>query len=200
MAFSACTITITSDGGGNITGRTDIANMIPLCEKHHHLVHEGGWTLTDDPRPGHHLDPTRRHRSPTTDHRPTAPPPASGHVERTGHKVDSGRPTGAAASGGRDRRRSGDPTLFRRVLCQLSYSTVPSRVLATRPISQKSHSPSFDDKWPPAAVPTGLEPATSGLTGRRELQTSPRDHMYDACAPHPQRDSNPCRHLERVVS
>ena len=25
------------------------------------------------------------------------------------------------------------------------------------------------------AVPTGLEPATSGLTGRRELQTSPRD-------------------------
>ena len=28
----------------------------------------------------------------------------------------------------------------------------------------------------PVAVPTGLEPATSGLTGRRELQTSPRDH------------------------
>ena len=27
------------------------------------------------------------------------------------------------------------------------------------------------------AVPTGLEPATSGLTGRRELQTSPRDQM-----------------------
>ncbi len=26
-------------------------------------------------------------------------------------------------NGGRDRRRSGDPTLFRRVLCQLSYST-----------------------------------------------------------------------------
>jgi hypothetical protein len=26
--------------------------------------------------------------------------------------------------GGRDRRRSGDPTLFRRVLCRLSYSTV----------------------------------------------------------------------------
>jgi hypothetical protein len=25
------------------------------------------------------------------------------------------------------------------------------------------------------AVPTGLEPATSGLTGRRALQTAPRD-------------------------
>src|SRR5436190_22771354 len=51
--------------------------------------------------------------------------------------------------GGRDRRRSGDLPLFRRTLCRLSYSTV----------------------WACArAVPTGLEPATSGLTGRRELQ------------------------------
>lgn len=27
-------------------GPTDIDNLIPLCEQHHHLVHEGGWTLT----------------------------------------------------------------------------------------------------------------------------------------------------------
>ena len=27
-------------------GNTDIDNMVPLCEKHHHLVHEGGWDLT----------------------------------------------------------------------------------------------------------------------------------------------------------
>ncbi len=27
-------------------GRTDVANMVPVCEKHHHLVHEGGWKLT----------------------------------------------------------------------------------------------------------------------------------------------------------
>ena len=49
---------------------------------------------------------------------------------------------------------------------------------------------------PLIAVPTGFEPATSGLTGRRELHftTGP-----DA-GQHPQRDSNPCRHLERVVS
>jgi hypothetical protein len=26
-------------------GRTDLDNLIPLCEIHHHLVHEGGWTL-----------------------------------------------------------------------------------------------------------------------------------------------------------
>lgn len=29
-------------------GRTDIDNLLPLCEQHHHLVHEGGWGLTLD--------------------------------------------------------------------------------------------------------------------------------------------------------
>ncbi len=26
-------------------GRTDLHRLIPLCTAHHHLVHEGGWTL-----------------------------------------------------------------------------------------------------------------------------------------------------------
>jgi hypothetical protein len=26
-------------------GRTDLDNLVPLCETHHHLVHEGAWTL-----------------------------------------------------------------------------------------------------------------------------------------------------------
>ena len=26
-------------------GPSDLDNMIPLCERHHHFVHEGGWTL-----------------------------------------------------------------------------------------------------------------------------------------------------------
>ena len=30
-------------------GPTDIDNLLPLCERHHHLVHEGGWTLTMTP-------------------------------------------------------------------------------------------------------------------------------------------------------
>ncbi len=30
-------------------GPTDLVNLIPLCSEHHHLVHEGGWTLTLDP-------------------------------------------------------------------------------------------------------------------------------------------------------
>ena len=27
-------------------GVTDLDNLLPLCSRHHHLVHEGGWTLT----------------------------------------------------------------------------------------------------------------------------------------------------------
>ncbi len=30
-------------------GRTDLDRMAPLCETHHHLVHEGGWTLQITP-------------------------------------------------------------------------------------------------------------------------------------------------------
>ena len=30
-------------------GPTDIDNLLPLCERHHHQVHEGGWTLTMTP-------------------------------------------------------------------------------------------------------------------------------------------------------
>jgi hypothetical protein len=29
-------------------GLTDLDNLIPLCSRHHHMVHEGGWTLTLD--------------------------------------------------------------------------------------------------------------------------------------------------------
>ena len=29
-------------------GPTDIANLLPLCVKHHHLAHEGGWKFSID--------------------------------------------------------------------------------------------------------------------------------------------------------
>ena len=38
-------------GWFTLGGCTDIANLLPLCSKHHHLVHEGGWIL--------HLAPDR---------------------------------------------------------------------------------------------------------------------------------------------
>jgi predicted restriction endonuclease len=30
-------------------GPTDLGNLLPLCSKHHHLAHEGGWLLTLGP-------------------------------------------------------------------------------------------------------------------------------------------------------
>src|SRR5580658_7145781 len=51
------------------------------------------------------------------------------------------------------------------------------------------------------AVLTGFEPATSTLTGWRALQAALQDlvpsTLADVC---PQRDSNPCRRLERALS
>ncbi len=31
-----------------LDGLTDLANLIPLCHRHHHLVHDAGWRLTLD--------------------------------------------------------------------------------------------------------------------------------------------------------
>ncbi len=30
-------------------GNTDIDNLVPLCSRHHHLAHEGGWQLAITP-------------------------------------------------------------------------------------------------------------------------------------------------------
>ena len=48
VAFSACTAHHVRWWWKH-HGRTDIENLIPLCGRHHHLVHEGGWTLTMTP-------------------------------------------------------------------------------------------------------------------------------------------------------
>ena len=57
---------------------------------------------------------------------------------------------------GRSRHRSDDLALFRRALYRLSY---------------------------PTADLTGFEPATSGLTGRRALQTAPQVPAHCCCTP-----------------
>ena len=68
-----------------------------------------------------------------------------------------------AVGGGRDRRRSGDLPLFRRLLCQLSYPTTHT---TTR-------------SGGGGAVLTGFEPAASTLTGWRSLQTDLQDPPPD---------------------
>ncbi len=41
-------------------GRTDYDRLCPGCAEHHHLVHEGGWTLTRNPDGTWQLHPPQR--------------------------------------------------------------------------------------------------------------------------------------------
>ena len=68
--------------------------------------------------------------------------------------------------GGQGQNRTADPRFFRPVLYQLSY-------LAECTL--------WGADIEPLAGTTGFEPATSGLTGRRELQASPRPQ--GGCSP-----------------
>ncbi len=45
MPFDACRIHHV-DWWERDLGPTDLGNLLPLCERHHHQVHEGGWSLT----------------------------------------------------------------------------------------------------------------------------------------------------------
>ena len=48
VGFSACDIHHIAWWGRD-DGPTDIDNLLPVCERHHHLIHEDGWTLTMTP-------------------------------------------------------------------------------------------------------------------------------------------------------
>jgi hypothetical protein len=48
VAVSACDIHHIAWWGRD-DGPTDIDNLLPVCEKHHHFIHESGWTLTMTP-------------------------------------------------------------------------------------------------------------------------------------------------------
>lgn len=51
-AFPGCTVSVTDCRIHHVRwwwshrGTSDLDNLIPLCERHHHLVHEGQWNLT----------------------------------------------------------------------------------------------------------------------------------------------------------
>jgi hypothetical protein len=89
VAFSACKIHHVRWWVRD-RGPTDIDNLLPLCERHHHLVHEGRWTVTITPervatwtRP----DGTVDHRGSTIDRRPVHPS-AMATAARSGHADD----------------------------------------------------------------------------------------------------------------
>src|SRR6188508_3527705 len=95
--------------------------------------------------------------------------------------------------GGQGRDRTGDLPLFRRTLVP---TELPGRKApALRP-----------EYLAEMATLTGLEPATSAVTGRRANQLRHRALLscVYCCAPrfrvaYPQRDSNPCYRRERAA-
>ena len=79
------------------------------------------------------------------------------------------RPTVEAwrADCGSDRRRSGDLTIFSRTLYQLSYRALRIEADTQRPRLRDEF---LHLNHAARATPTGLEPATSAVTGRRANQ------------------------------
>lgn len=76
VAFDACRIHHVRFWWEHL-GPTDIDNLLPLCERHHHLVHEGGWRLSMTPdRVATWLRPDGglHHRGQTVDRRPADVP------------------------------------------------------------------------------------------------------------------------------
>ncbi len=80
---------------------TEMNNLALVCYQHHHLLHEGGWTLTGDP--DHHLvatHPDGRTSPPNQPHDHDPPP-------RTNPPLHTG-PPGTNPPGGRPGRVEGD--------------------------------------------------------------------------------------------
>ncbi len=78
------------------SGPTDLDNLLPVCERHHHLVHEGGWQLTLDNDPQRTAtwvrpDGSLHHRGSTIDRRPEP----TDHTDETG-RTSKRRETSAA--------------------------------------------------------------------------------------------------------
>ena len=101
---------------GGARGPTDLSNLAPLCSAHHHMVHEGGWTLARGPdgtlaahppgaAPATGSAPeTVPDTAPEAD--PTAPPPGA----TGGAPAPEADPTGSASETVPDTAPEADPT------------------------------------------------------------------------------------------
>jgi hypothetical protein len=73
-------------------GRTDLCDMVPLCNRHHHLVHEGRWSISMRP------DRSLMIRRPDGQHWVATPPPGRRQPRRTGRDA-AGRNAAPAGAG-----------------------------------------------------------------------------------------------------
>ena len=115
-------------------------------------------------------------------------PIAKADLKTRGSTTEQKWPLNCTHPGGQGRDRTGDLPLFRRTLIP---TELPGR---KAPVCLAA-----------VATLTGLEPATSAVTGRRANQLRHRALLYcrcstSPCRKYPLRDSNPRYRLERAAS
>ncbi|TVR25311.1 MAG: HNH endonuclease [Ilumatobacter sp.] len=115
-------------------GDTDLDNLIPLCDRHHHQVHEGGWTLTMTPdrvttwrTPSGHVwyVGDTRDTAPTTWEHPTEGQ-RDGRGHRNGHEADHLHPDANRDQDPDDSADSVTPRERRRARRPHSTGTTPN--------------------------------------------------------------------------
>ena len=74
-------------------GSTDLDNLLPLCSRHHHLVHEGRWRLTLDK---HRVSPFTDPTAPDTSTAPPSTAPAAPRQRRPPRPANVNRATDTA--------------------------------------------------------------------------------------------------------
>jgi hypothetical protein len=105
-------------------GLTDLANLLPICSRHHHVIHEGGWQL--------HLAPDRTLTitQPNSQTYGTAQPDIrSGSPPGRTSKTSPGPPTDGAAASAAD-----------------GVNAAPAQRPREQP-EQTSHSPTPNPEW-----------------------------------------------------
>ena len=146
-------------------GRSDLDNLLPLCSTHHHLVHEGRWTLTLNPDRTIELrrpDGTTHYTGTTITRAPDGPRHHRRHLERNPGPTSTARsrPTSAAPPA-----RPEPPTTSTSSATQ-QYADHPT---ASRPPEHPQH-----ERHPPpdATKRAHRSVTTRGASVRRSLRSA----------------------------
>ena len=161
-------------------GATDLSNLVPICSRHHHVVHADGWrlhlagdrTLTIDRPDGERHGTTRPDRRPERPPGRSSPPaadppaadpppgaPPSSRSSRRGAPPPANPPAGAPPPGAPPSGRSSPPGV------DALRAPPPSRPAPPSPPSMR----------PPSTSPFGADPScpASSTSGRPSTPTAP---------------------------
>ena len=171
-------------------GPTDLANLLPLCSLHHHLVHEGGWTLTINPdriitlrRP----DGTLHFHGTTVDRTPAAPATTAATARAAdGTAATSSADTSSPAAGERSRPKASTPRAEPSAGRTPAHDCQPPNAAGTNaPMACTEHT--SGSAAPPRPTRADCPPASTGRTPSASAvrQRSSPDIAATSCQPTP---------------